>query len=111
MNRIPESRYYPGTGVPPELNCPNCGEYGYLHHGEVTVYARQEDATKGLRVSITGQTVEIDTTLEGNPSLRRGGMRVAFSCEICSGLFTLSLSQHKGQTELYWSEGEGHGSP
>ena len=37
-----------------------------------------------------------------NPSIRRHGMAIAFSCEHCGDGFELTIAQHKGSTEFAW---------
>lgn len=86
--------------LPQKLSCPTCG-YEYLSHENVTVFSReQEDAGKGVRVSVSGVRVAIDTALTGNPSLRRDGISILFRCENCPALALLTIAQHKGQTRL-----------
>ncbi len=111
MNFVPKFNGDQRAGPEPQLACPKCGDEGYMHHGEVTVYERREDATKGLRIRIHGENVTIDTTQAGNPSFRRDGLRISFYCENCGDTFNLSLAQHKGQTLGFWREGDGNASP
>lgn len=80
------------------LLCPNCG-FGYLHHEKVDVYERGEDATDGLHVAIRG-SAKVDRNMKGNPSSRRDGLRIHFSCEGCSVVSFMTIAQHKGQTYL-----------
>jgi hypothetical protein len=42
----------------------------------------------------------MDTNLTGNPSVRRHGFKVYFWCEACPAKSVLSVSQHKGVTEV-----------
>jgi hypothetical protein len=86
------------------LLCPHC-EGNYLHHGNVNVYTRYEDAEQTLHTTVAGyQTktalVASDTVL--NPSSRRGGVRINFFCELCGGESDLTLAQHKGVTFVEW---------
>ena len=78
------------------LVCPGCGGT-YLHHGVVNTFDRDEDAENGRHVRI-GRGVVIDHDLRNNPSFRRGGLTITFSCETCSAESTLRIAQHKGQT-------------
>lgn len=79
------------------LLCPICkGEY--LHHYKIEAYDREEDAEKGLHVSIERGTASTDQNLSRNPSHRRNGLMIMFSCEGCNGRPTLMVYQHKGST-------------
>jgi hypothetical protein len=68
-----------------ELTCPRC-------HTRVSVFDRFED----------------DHTHRDNPSARRGGIVVSFSCEDCGGgkhdddVIELIIGQSKGMTEIGW---------
>ena len=91
-----------GTG----LKCPSCGESN-LHQGAVNVWNRaQEDSNTGLAACIDGQEgyVGKDERMTGNPSFRRDGMTIDFSCEHCEGGRTLAIFQHKGTTYLKWTK-------
>lgn len=57
------------------LECPACGN-DYMHHDRVEVFECGEDATYGLRVVVAEGSVTTDTSLQGNPSSRRHGLRV-----------------------------------
>jgi len=89
------------SAVLQQLDCPACGN-GCLHHGEVVVYDRVEDdpVTLVTRVGM-GTKTEI-TNGKGNPSSRRHGLTIEFSCEHCSANPVLELQQHKGSTYLSW---------
>lgn len=80
-----------------ELLCPSCGG-NYLHHELVEVFERAEDEDKGIRISVEDGRAKIDTSLTGNPSARRHGVSIHFSCEGCSAKPILTLAQHKGNT-------------
>lgn len=92
--------YEPGFGG--ELKCPACG-FNCLHHEKVEIFERTEDAEIGLHVTVSGGEAETNTNLSGNPSPRRHGLLVYFSCEGCSAISTLSLIQHKGNTYMKFS--------
>ncbi len=79
------------------LRCCRCGER-HLHHDEVDIFARSEDAVSGLHVNVQNTQVAIDTSLNGNPSSRRHGLSILFWCEICHARQVLTVAQHKGQT-------------
>ena len=85
------------------LVCPHCGG-GQLHQLAVEVYFRKEDATHGINATVFG-TAEICTTSssqERNPSPRRDGVRIRFTCEHCPKEPALAIIQHKGDTEMFW---------
>jgi uncharacterized Zn finger protein (UPF0148 family) len=96
-----------------ELLCPRCGGTN-LHHEMVSVYSRREDAeeVQATTVFATGMVmVEHQLSKDGaNPSSRRDGLVISFSCEHCSILgreeemFELTVVQHKGTTYLAWRE-------
>lgn len=88
------------------LLCPHCGE-PYLHHAEVEVFTRHEDAdmtlatTVGPFISTTEYVKSEDTD---NPSSRRGGIQIRFWCEICTEDSYLTIAQHKGSTYVEWKD-------
>ncbi len=95
-----------GEGSGAELLCPKC-DLNFLHHDKVEVFECGEDAKQGVHVTVTDGSAITDTSLEGNPSLRRHGLNVHFWCESCSAKSVLSISQHKGVTlvDLNYTEG------
>lgn len=80
-----------------ELLFPSCGSIN-LQHKRVEVFERTEDAKSGLHVVVSDGKVMTDTELIGNPSERRHGLLIHFSCEQCSAQPVLSIVQHKGTT-------------
>ena len=85
------------------LACPHCGadESGTLHQIEATVYFRNEDDHNGVTVRATSALDGyIGTDQTGNPSARRDGISVLFSCEQCTATSKLNIVQHKGDTYL-----------
>jgi hypothetical protein len=94
------------------LCCPWCGEEEWpcLHHGEVTVYERGEDAKHVMVTRVSRDkppAVEtVPTAGSGNPSARRNGLKISFWCEFCDSVSELTISQHKGQTLLDWQKAE-----
>lgn len=105
-----------GLFPPPigHLICPCCGGE-YLHHVSVTVFDRGEDAEQVRKVGIGKGTLTanlVPNEGSGNPSRRRHGMTITFWCEGCAETFEgepvrlmdLTISQHKGNTEIAWSE-------
>ena len=93
--------------------CPNCGN-GYLHHESVGIWDRGEDDVNGKNLLITGIGDWNDKPLSfrfndehgmtWNPSPRRGGIRIQFSCECCSAVPVLAIYQHKGCTIIEWTD-------
>ena len=78
------------------LICPACGSRN-VHHTKVEIFDRKEDMD-GLHVTVQGVSVKVDTDFTDNPSLRRGGLVIHFTCEECTGDFECNILQHKGQT-------------
>jgi hypothetical protein len=70
---------------------------------------RPEDGETAKRSFIDGTSANVDLVLSensGNPSSRRGGRCISFTCEACHGIddnvLELTISQHKGTTEIGW---------
>lgn len=88
------------------LKCPVC-EGDNLHHSNVEVFYRAaEDApTRAVLVTEDGPR---PGSASHSPSSRRGGLLIDFWCEQChpgvhhGPVFTLAISQHKGQTFVRW---------
>ena len=79
--------------------CPRCGFF-YLHQEAVEVWNREEDKdVEGIRITEGGQVAK---ATGDNPSDRRSGVSIAFSCEGCPGDVELVIYQHKGQTFIEW---------
>jgi hypothetical protein len=103
-------------GTDAVLNCPRCG-FDYLHHREVEVFSRSEDAPTVRRVTVVGVTApggivgdcgpvtveHIPEAGAGNPSGRRDGLVIHFECEGCGTGLMLNIAQHKGSTFMEWS--------
>ena len=98
------------NGIGFGLECPHCGGTN-LHHDEVIVFERREDADAGIRVLVSGvdrqddtdavrPCVSVDTSMFGNPSARRQGVHVGLWCEQCGERSALMIAQHKGETYL-----------
>lgn len=82
-----------------EIKCPNCGS-DYLHHDEVAVFFRDEDAQTGLAV-VTSKSKSISSdNISGNPSPRRSGLYINFWCEDCDAKPRMEIVQHKGITYM-----------
>ena len=97
------------------LLCPVClknypdGEGTWLHQEGVEVFFREEDSDKGIHgyIADTGSFLAVDGDCgrdSRNPSTRRDGLIIYFSCEWCSPLYTfeLRIAQHKGVTMMEW---------
>jgi len=85
------------------LLCPSCGG-DCLHHERVSSYDRAEDADALLQTVVRGQHVSIQLIRNSvqNPSARRDGVAIEFSCEGCPAHVELLLAQHKGSTRCSW---------
>ena len=86
------------------LICPNCSGEN-LHQERVTAYFRHEDSDVGMVAEVDRDTVRADANgdcLTGNPSSRRDGMVISFSCESCNVMPSLAIIQHKGVTNFEW---------
>jgi hypothetical protein len=82
------------------IECPYCGDE-HLHHENVEIFDRTEDAEVGRHVIVNASGAHL--SMEGNPSNRRSGVKIRFSCEGCDKKPELFLVQHKGETMLYWN--------
>ena len=85
--------------------CPSCDGL-YLHHESVEIFNRSEDSNDGIHVLVSEHEVKTDRNLKGNPSYRRNGLIVYFSCEECSATIKMKLYQHKGNTIIGMAFGE-----
>jgi hypothetical protein len=100
------------------LLCPACGGRD-LHHQQIRICSRVEDAdaTQVTTVGEIGEggsgflagsswakvTTELKPSKEAaNPSARRDGLSLAFTCESCLAISVLRLAQHKGVTLVDW---------
>ncbi len=113
-------------GIHNVLHCPRCNDI-YLHHEAVEVYERHGEDGPSTRIALEGMTPLIDppnaVRLGENPSDRRNGIRIVFSCEYCCrdlvaegpddycaaeycrqcpAALRLVVVQHKGNTFLEW---------
>ena len=93
------------AGSASDLLCPRCGADN-LHHGDVEVFDRSEDEEQILKTVATGHSAQLTSVPNagsGNPSARRHGLRIGFSCEQCGDEpMYLTIAQHKGSTEIGW---------
>lgn len=89
------------------LTCPRCGG-SYLHHRSGVFYERGEDDESTVKITVgdfESNMVVVPSKSSGNPSRRRDGFVMRFSCESCSKSepdLELSIAQHKGQTLISW---------
>jgi hypothetical protein len=86
--------------------CPYC-HGNNLHHEGVTVYDRNEDAEKVRVTHVTDMVVSVATVDEAhsnNPSPRRTGLTIDFSCETCEEKPVMAIIQHKGTTYIGWKK-------
>jgi DNA-directed RNA polymerase subunit M/transcription elongation factor TFIIS len=86
------------------LACPSCGN-SYLHHGCIVVYRRSEDAPRVLCTVINDGIAKLEwleNNRSDNPSPRRDGLTIEFSCENCGRENELTIAQHKGETLVRW---------
>ena len=100
------------------LRCPRCG-FDYLRQAAIEVWSRGEDEEiEGVRITVDGSTVKATGR---NPSPRRDGVSIAFSCEgrSCdedgnldeSSAGEVVIFQHKRQTYIEWRQGHGMRAP
>ncbi|MDR1084787.1 MAG: hypothetical protein LBP22_07985 [Deltaproteobacteria bacterium] len=88
------------------IQCPKC-HCGNLHHVKVEIFSRQEDKGEVFNTVFSkGTQISIDKILEAsdNPSSRREGLKIWFTCENCDLYSALNVVQHKGETLLYWDD-------
>jgi len=88
------------------LQCPNCGSE-YLHQEQIRVYTRELEDKPTSVLAICAQSgvteklyINGDIPPLGNPSRRRDGIRIFFSCEGCDASVHLTIAQHKGNTNI-----------
>lgn len=89
-----------------QLQC-KCGS-DYLHQGNVTIFHRREDEDTTTVIAQDMRTVQVSNFPSAdtcNPSPRRHGMIIEFSCEFCGNegdVQRLAIFQHKGNTYMEW---------
>jgi hypothetical protein len=85
-----------------EMKCPQCGASN-LHHEDVRVYSRGEDAPTRLTVVRGAGGLVTQEESNYNPSSRRHAVSISFWCENCPGSnLRLDVIQHKGTTYTEW---------
>lgn len=83
------------------LCCPYCG-FHCTHQVSTEIFERDEDED-WKRVLITQTAILMDNKGK-NPSDRRNGLRIYFTCEGCNNQPKLVIYQHKGNTFVQWEE-------
>jgi hypothetical protein len=86
------------------LQCPGCGGV-HLHQVRTMVFEREEDAVWTIVSDVTRSGTNVATVpsdLSGNPSDRRQGLAIKFTCEECPAQPELTFQQHKGTTYVAW---------
>lgn len=86
-----------------QLKCVCGGDY--LHQGNATIFNRSEDAKTTTVLAQDDNTVQVSefpSTDTCNPSPRRHGLILDFTCEDCGPGKRLAIFQHKGCTFMEW---------
>lgn len=99
-SRMPQLIDNGGEGT---LVCPHCGG-SQLHQSRAEVFFRGEDQSDGIYVGVSGEAelAMVKRGQTGNPSPRRDGLRIWFTCEGCPQHSSLVVIQHKGDTLVHW---------
>jgi len=108
-----EAEFMSGMANTNVLKCPACGYY-FTHQEYYEIFQCNEDSG-GIRTIVQLNQTTVDTNMKDNPSSRRDGMRMFFTCEGCHGIdefvnppmFELLIYQHKGVTifeTVYYEE-------
>jgi hypothetical protein len=82
------------------LLCGGCGEF-CTHFRSLHVFMRGEDHDHGLRLDVDMARSQVSTSTrmgDGNPSSRRDGLALTFTCEFCKHITEVTFAQHKGTT-------------
>lgn len=90
------------------LKCPVCDFY-YMHQEKLDIHFRPEDAKNLPGYHVNRDGIKAPAELP-NPSFRRDGLVITFSCEQCSSTenpkenfyVCLAILQHKGNTFFEW---------
>lgn len=86
------------------LECPYCGGDN-LHQTNCATYWRDaEDSEIGASTFSGRDEASFCNRMNGNPSPRRDGIIITFSCEGCAATSQLNIIQHKGSTYLEWEK-------
>ena len=86
-----------------DLLCPYCGHI-HIRHKKVELFERAEDSASGIHTTISDFDTKVDKDMSDNPSRRRHGLLIHFSCEACPKESVLAIYQHKGNTLLEFKE-------
>lgn len=78
------------------LLCPCGGEY--MHQERVNVFNPRIEDDAGCHVMVDGPLVQVDRSMEGNPSDERRGLTIEFWCEDCHEISVLSFTMSQGHT-------------
>jgi hypothetical protein len=83
-----------------QLICPKCG-FDHTHLESVEYFGRHEDDEIGTHATMNINGCKVDDCLDGNPSDRRDGLILHFTCEDgCE--FDILIFQHKGGTYFHF---------
>jgi hypothetical protein len=88
------------------LSCPSCGGE-FTHQGKVEVFFDNDHTGEKRRVvhaTVTRENRVSNTNMDDNPSPRRDGVLIHFTCELCTAQPVLAIFQHKGSTYLAWRD-------
>lgn len=91
-----------------QLQCAGCG-FEYTHCESIEIFHQVDDTSKknGVHITVKGLAeLKIDRDISRNPSARRDGVRMTFSCENCDVLSVLTIAQHKGNTFVEYDPGK-----
>jgi hypothetical protein len=91
------------------LQCPHCGGM-HLHQVRTMVFEREEDAPRTIVSDVTRSGTNVATVpsdLADNPSSRRQGLAIQFTCEECPARPELTFQQHKRTTYVAWRDTSG----
>lgn len=92
------------------LLCPIC-ESEYLHQIHVHVFNRKSESSKDQKITTIENTGGDESVLEHlpahplppkNPSHRRQGLSIDFTCEDCHAPSRLHIYQYKGTSHIEW---------
>lgn len=92
-----------GTNNEQVLCCPKCGGEFLRHFRTVVCEPSREDSDEGTEAVINSVGLTCAHRITKNPSPRRNGIRIFFSCENCGATPQLLLAQDKGNSLLWWA--------
>jgi hypothetical protein len=86
------------------LVCPYC-DGDNLRQRRTEVFIRNfEDDPRGVQVLVEREGVIEGHDMQDNPSQRLNGLKLHFTCGDCLQDFVLNIAEHKGCTQIFWSE-------